>query len=260
MDDDELRAQAAANVAAWHESSVRALHGATARSDAWWSYPAPAPNIYFTAISLAKQQADRHDAITDAITDDWPDDARAFVRAHLDDPAGGHVCLCDSWDELDLVPLGLERKTRGRWCVRPATPLPLASEPEGLEIEAVRDTRALAVFERTMVTGFGARLPVAPFDIHAPGILDDPAMHVFLGRHGGRPVAVSMAYLTDEMLGVYGVATIAGARGRGFATAMTRAALAVDPTRTAMLQPSVEAWPIYEALGFVDIGSFSHWG
>lgn len=111
-----------------------------------------------------------------------------------------------------------------------------------------------------MVRGFGARFPLAPFEIHAPGILDDPAMHVFLGRQRDEPVAVSMAYETPDMLGIYGVATVGSARGNGFATAMTRVALAVDPMRTAMLQPTIEAWPIYERLGFVDIGSFSHWG
>ena len=35
---------------------------------------------------------------------------------------------------------------------------------------------------RIEVEGFGARMPIAPYDIHAPGILDDPAMHAFLGR------------------------------------------------------------------------------
>jgi len=247
VDVEVLRARAAANVAAWHESSVRALHAQSQRDVRWWSYAAPAPNIYFTAIALAAQDDDGADAL-------------AFVRRHLEDPAGGSVCLCDSWDELPLDRLGLQRKTRGRWCVRPAAALADAPLPEGLEIERVRDVRALAAFEHTMIAGFGARFPLAPFDIHAPGILDDAAMHVFLGRRHGQPVSVSMAYETDGMVGVYGVATIVGARGQGFGTAMTRAALSVDPHRIAMLQPSVEAWPIYEALGFVDIGSFSHWG
>lgn len=247
MDVDALRTQSAANVAAWHESSVRALHAPSHRSDRWWSYATATPNIYFTAISLAPPRDDGREALT-------------FAQSHLDDPAGGHVCVCDSWDDLPLDALGLERKTRGRWCVRLAAPLPQAPAPDGLEIERVHDARALAEFEHTMVAGFGARFPLAPFDIHAPGILDDTAMHVFLGRYDGRAVSVSMAYETRDVLGVYGVATIVDARGQGFGTAMTRAALAVDPGRTAMLQPSVEAWPIYEALGFVDIGSFSHWG
>jgi GNAT superfamily N-acetyltransferase len=248
VDREGLRTAAAANVAAWHDSSVRSLHARSQRRDGWWSYAAAAPNIYFTAISLAAQPDDAGAA------------ALAFVRRHLEDPDGGYVCVCDSWDELALEDLGLARRTRGRWCVRPGAALPSADEPDDLVIEHVRDRRSLAAFEATMVRGFGARFPLAPFEIHAPGVLDDPSMHVLLGRHRDEPVAVSMAYETEGMLGVYGVATIDSARGCGFATAMTRAALAVDPLRTAMLQPTVEAWPIYQRLGFVDIGSFSNWG
>lgn len=248
MDDDALLARAAANVAAWHDASVRALDAATQRTDGWWSYAAAAPNIYFTAVSLAAQP------------DDGGAAARRFVRRHLDQPGGGYVCVCDSWDELALEDLGLQRRSRGRWCVRPAGPLRSAEPPDDLVVERVRDASSLATFEATMVRGFGARFPLAPFEIHAPGILDDPAMHVFLGRQRDEPVAVSMAYETPDMLGIYGVATVGSARGNGFATAMTRVALAVDPMRTAMLQPTIEAWPIYVRLGFVDVGSFSHWG
>jgi predicted GNAT family acetyltransferase len=68
-----------------------------------------------------------------------------------------------------------------------------------------------------------------------------------------------MAYLSAGLNGIYGVATIPQARGRGFATAMTLAALAVDPDRMAMLQPSNAARSMYRKLGFREIGRFSHW-
>ena len=41
---------------------------------------------------------------------------------------------------------------------------------------------------------------------------------------------------------------------------MSRAALAIAPDRTAVLQPSAEAQSLYHRLGFVEVGRFTHWG
>jgi ribosomal protein S18 acetylase RimI-like enzyme len=249
---------AARNLAEWHDASVRALGLRPRFTDQWWSCPTPAPNIFHTAISLrpARDAPDR-----DAMV--------AELREHVDDPASAHVSVCDSWNELPVHRLGLERRAEGPWCVRSPAPLPEAPAVAAgaLVIEVVHDADTLAEFERTVVVGFGARMPIAPFDIHATGVLDDPAMHVLLGRAGtdlapvepGHPVAVAMAYVAAGLNGIYGVATVPAARRHGFATAMTLAALDVAPEQPSMLQPSNAASSIYRKLGFVDIGRFSHW-
>ena len=83
-------------------------------------------------------------------------------------------------------------------------------------------------------------------------------MTVLIGFDDVGPVACAMAYRT-EVLGIYGVATVPRARRHGHATAMTRAALAVDTTIPAILQPSPEAASLYAALGFEEFARHSHW-
>ena len=249
MDAAAVRSAAAANLAAWHDASTRALGWRPATTRGWWLCATPAPNIYHSAVSLqpARGRRDR-------------DRLRAELRAHLDDPDSVHVSVCDAWDELDLGLLGLTCRATSVWSARP--PGPTSAPPStGITIERVGTTGALAAFEETVVRGFGARPPIAPFDIHGTAILDDPSMHVFLGRtaDAADPVAVSMAYVTSEVVGIYGVATVPDARGHGHATAMTLAALAVAPDRPAILQPSPAAYPLYRRLGFTDLGAYSHW-
>ena len=256
MDDDELLRAAASTLASWHDVSVRALGWYPTTTEDWWSCPTPAPNIYHSAVSLrpGRKRRDR-------------DRLRTGLRAHLDDPGSVAVSVCDSWDELGLDRLGLTRRAASVWSARPPGPVAPDADPStrrrptGLRIEHVTDDANLIDFERTVVLGFGARMAIAPFDIHGRGILADPAMHVLLGRAEDRAeaVAVSMAYVTPDVVGIYGVATVPGARGRGYATEMTIAALLTAPDRTAILQPSAEARSLYRRLGFTDIGSFSHW-
>lgn len=251
MDGNRLRVAAAANLAAWHDVSVRALGWHPVTTDAWWSCATPAPNIYHSAVSL-RPATGRRDR----------ERVRSGLRVHLDDPAGMSVSVCDCWDELELDRLGLTRRARSVWSARSPAPLPLADRHvRGLVIDRVTDCAALIEFEQTVVRGFGARQPIAPFDIHGPAILDDPVMHLFLGRaeDAAEPVAVAMAFVSPSVLGIYGVATVPGARGRGYATAMTAEALSTDLSRPAVLQPSPAAHALYRRLGFTDIGEFSHW-
>ena len=67
-------------------------------------------------------------------------------------------------------------------------------------------------------------------------------------------------HVDDSVLGVYGVGTVPGHRGRGYARALTLAVLDLAPDRPATLQPSDAAAPMYRSLGFEEIGRFSHWG
>ena len=254
----QLHQAAATNLAAWHTSSTRALGLRPQTGERWWTCPMPAPNIYFSAISVAPAPARRaRAAMLDALV------------PHARDPATSLVSVCDTWDQLDLRTFGLHRRTSGAWFARPAagdggpTPDPEGDHrgafgPQPLRVEPVTDPDGLARFERMMVAGFGARPPIAPFDIHAPGILDDPAMHVLAGWVGDEQVACAMTYVT-EVAGIYGVATLPGHRGRGHASTMTLAAAAVAPDRVAVLQPTPEAERLYRRLGFVAIGAFSHW-
>ncbi len=167
--------------------------------------------------------------------------------------------MCESFDRYDVESTGLHHRTTGRWFTRPAGAPPEGSGSE-LEIVVIETEDDLHDYERATCAAFRAPPPVAPFEIHAPGILDDPRMHVLLARVEGEIAGGAMAYLTDDLLGIYGVGVVPGHRGHGHATALTTEALALAPDRPAVLQPSAEAESLYRRLGFTEVGRFTHWG
>jgi GNAT superfamily N-acetyltransferase len=83
-----------------------------------------------------------------------------------------------------------------------------------------------------------------------PAMLEMDALRAFVGYAGGRPVACSGSYLTDDIVGIYTVATVAAARGRGYGTAITAAAMEGTAARLAVLQASEMGLPVYERMGF----------
>ena len=124
----------------------------------------------------------------------------------------------------------------------------------------VRDADDLAAFEVATCAAFGAPQPLTPFEIHGEAILDDPAMHVLIGRVDDEVVSGAMAYVSDGVLGIYGVGTVPAFRGHGHASALTRACMAIEPMLPTTLQPSMEATALYRRLGFTEVGRFTHWG
>jgi predicted GNAT family acetyltransferase len=82
-------------------------------------------------------------------------------------------------------------------------------------------------------------------------------MTMLTGRVAGRAVAAAMSYRLDHVVGIYGVATLASARGRGYASALT--ASLVDPALPASLSPSPAAESLYRRLGFAGVGELTMW-
>jgi predicted GNAT family acetyltransferase len=68
-----------------------------------------------------------------------------------------------------------------------------------------------------------------------------------------------MGYRTDTAVGVFGVTTVASARRRGYATALTRAAMLPETGLPAVLAPSKEGESMYLNLGFEPVGALSIW-
>ena len=110
--------------------------------------------------------------------------------------------------------------------------------------------------------GFGVVSPsdVAPFQIHAATCLEDPLLHAYIGWVEGRAASVSMAYVSDEVVGVYGVATVPEFRRRGYGEAMIWAAIASKPNLPAVLEPTEMAAGLYRRMGFVEVGRLRKWG
>lgn len=244
---EDLVHAAAANMAAWHEASLRALGVRTRISAESWAALDPAPPIYFSWIDLAP-------AISEA--------ARAERRNRLSASAGswsGAGAISDPWHVDDLTPLGFDRGEDQPWMVRPAgaRPGPPAQPPE-LEISRVTDMAGLEAFEDASFRGFEVE-PVAPLSVHASGILADPRFHLWMGTADGAPVSVAMGFVEAGVVGVYGVATVPRARRRGYGTALTARAMAVDEPFPMVLQPSPIAEAIYGRLGFSPFATFATW-
>lgn len=140
--------------------------------------------------------------------------------------------------------------------LRPAPP------PPGLAIRRVRDGAALAAFARVEAANWsppdGAVLEyyrrVAPAAL-APGA----PLRFYLGVLDGEVAGGVELFLGGGVAGVYGAATLAGARRRGVCSALLSAALAearADGVRGAVLQASSEGAGVYARLGFTPCGHF----
>ncbi len=128
--------------------------------------------------------------------------------------------------------------------------------PPGLTITEVGDGAALARWIDTWVAGN-----------EFPEIMREQLMQLY-GRHGfhrlasvryfigaldGRPVATSLLFLSVGVAGIYCVATVPGARGRGIGSAMTVAPLQIARDlgyTVGVLQSSQMGLNIYRRLGF----------
>jgi GNAT superfamily N-acetyltransferase len=237
-------ARAAANLAGWHDASVRAVGGATATEAGVWHGVGPVPPIYFQAVTVAPPAHGQVDVVAAACA------------------GRGRSVVCDSFDGLDLRPARLVRDGATPWLERPPGPPPgdRRPPPPGLEIVRVEDEATLRRFESTSIAAFGgdpsARPPLA---LHGPGLLTEPGMTIWLGALDGIPVGSAMSWVDAGVVGVYAVAVLAKARRRGVGEALTWAATLADPALPAVLQPSRQAAPLYRRLGYREIGRWAAW-
>ncbi|MGH2631861.1 MAG: GNAT family N-acetyltransferase, partial [Tepidiformaceae bacterium] len=126
------------------------------------------------------------------------------------------------------------------------------------------------------VAGITVRRAVTDADIRRYAQVDGPAWHeitegiartartfpdfeLLLGEVDGEAVATSMAVVTRDVVGVFNVQTQPRARGHGFGTALTAAAMEVGRERgatTAALQATEMGFPVYTKMGFVQRYSY----
>jgi GNAT superfamily N-acetyltransferase len=190
----------------------------------------------------------------------------AEMEAFANRRAGEQIVVADTWDTLGLHEKGFSPSPYGainEWFWRPAGPIATTpAAPPGFLIEEVSDPAGLGDYERVSLRGFGSeeRLgQLGPFGVHAVGILDDPRMRIFVGRVNGEPVTGAMAYVSDDVVGIYDVATPPEHRRRGYGEAITKAAIAAGQDVPAWLDPSDMALPMYRRIGFEPIGRYTAW-
>jgi len=239
----------ALNVAAWIDSSVVNLGVETFRTEGlWWRKPGGSP-IYLSAI------------VTDAkVADDV-----LHAKLRLVEAAWGseEISLWDCWAVHDFSGLGFKRQWMERWYLRHTSPLPPKfALPVGLSIEVVSNAEQLAEFEEASWEGFeitGAPRTVGRFGQHALGTLNDPGMHYLIARFDGQVVASTIAYVTPDVIGIYGISTLPGFRRRGYAAALVRAVVSLRPDLPVSVQPDPSSLRIYTDIGFVPAGQVAAW-
>jgi GNAT superfamily N-acetyltransferase len=148
----------------------------------------------------------------------------------------------------------------GMWLELDEASLPAATP--GLTIDLAASVEEIHVGCLVAAEGFG--MPPAMGERLAEifasfGDLPLRSGRLFVARLDGRPVATAVGALDGEALGIYSVATIPDARGRGIGGAVTMAAIAdgrARGARFAVLESSGMGYPVYRRLGFQDAGLF----
>jgi ribosomal protein S18 acetylase RimI-like enzyme len=126
--------------------------------------------------------------------------------------------------------------------------------PDGLAIEPVRTPESLKTWISTFIRGYG--LPDGIAESYYNLVLDlgyELPMRNYTGFLHGRAVAASTLFLGAGVAGVYSVATLPEARGRGLGTALTMLPLLEAREmgyQVGVLQSSDMGYPIYQKIGF----------
>jgi GNAT superfamily N-acetyltransferase len=125
-----------------------------------------------------------------------------------------------------------------------------------VSIDAVDGYDDVAHFARIngeAYTVYGAPAESSASHFNGPNALVAPNVHAFLARVDGEPVGATLLHLSHGIAGVYWVAVLDEARGRGIAAALVQRVtnLGFDLGATnVQLQASTMGEPIYRRLGY----------
>jgi GNAT superfamily N-acetyltransferase len=158
-------------------------------------------------------------------------------------------------------PMEAELRDRG-WAVaedEPAfvletlTPAVRREVPPGLVIRTVPDQVGTDAFHDLVGAAFGAPPDLAGAMRPLPTFALDPDIALFVGSVDGVDVTAAGYSRSGPTAVLWGVATLEAYRGRGYGSAVSRAALAHAAARSctnAALRSGPKSIPLYERLGF----------
>lgn len=134
-----------------------------------------------------------------------------------------------------------------------------AATPDDIAVREVADQADAHALVRVGELAFGDDPEVAG-RFYAAGSSGVPGTAAFVGWESGEPVAIATSYLHEGAVGIFGVAVVPAARGRGIGTAITtHAAHAYVGADLAWLHPTEMATKLYERIGFRRVSDWEVW-
>jgi GNAT superfamily N-acetyltransferase len=137
-----------------------------------------------------------------------------------------------------------------------------ARQPESFEIHDVDTLAALQEWTRVFIEGYGLSGEfVQPYYKLVASLGLSLPFRYYLGFLGGKAVAASTLFLGAGVAGIYNVATIQEARGRGLGGALTVYPLLQARQmgyQAGILQSSEMGYPVYQRLGFRKVCDVEH--
>lgn len=235
------------NLARLWEHPARAMGRRWARWDDVWAADAETLEPYLNSATLARSlDADRAGELVGRL--------RAFYASG----GGGPWMLWSAWPAPDLRAHGLHLIGHPPLMVRPAGPI--SPPPSDLRIVEVGDEEMLAAFNAVMIDGY----PLSEFQAAGVRSMWDARIlggpyRLWVGFVEDRPVSIASAYVGERAVGIYAVATLPEARGKGYGAALTAHATQAAPELPAELQSSDDGRPIYLRLGFQIVTEYALW-
>jgi ribosomal protein S18 acetylase RimI-like enzyme len=199
-------------------------------------------------------------------------DEESFISDFMSYFKSRQVSSCSLWTEPDVQVDGWRRRLEPHGFQHSSEPpgmaINLAELPESLpqpahfEIREVQDLANLEVWTRTFRLGYEMPETMAGdyYQIMASLGLDLPFRY-YLGILDETPVSAVSLFLGAGVAGIYSMATIAQARGRGIGSLMTRYPLlqaAEMGYRAGVLQSSEMGFGVYRRLGFRKLCNVEH--
>ncbi len=165
------------------------------------------------------------------------------------------------WADL-LLQFGFELENGPPGMALDLEQLGVSETPAQIQIRPVNNLKMLRLWAKIFIEGYELPKEAAEpyFCLLAGAGLDFPARH-YLGFLDGQPLGASSLLLSAGVAGIYNVATLPQARGKGLGSHLTRIPL-MDARqmgyRAAILQSSEMGYNLYRRLGFNKVCQIEH--